>query len=77
MSNWREAEARKKAEAEARQAEEDRKKREVLAQVKAEAEQNAGPRAAGEIRVARNEGEAARFGGGGEVLSLWFCFEEN
>ncbi len=28
-------------------------------------------RGAGEIRVAKNEGEAARFGGGGEVVLFW------
>ncbi len=39
MSNWREQEARKQAEAKERAAEEERKKREVLNQMKAEAEQ--------------------------------------
>lgn len=63
--SWKEQEQRKQHEAEQRRQEEERKKAQVLHELKAEREASNANTV--ELHGARNQGETARYGGGGEV----------
>jgi len=65
--SWKEQEERKKREAEERARQEAEKKNAVLAELKAEREGGGVGGGAAELHGAKNQGETARYGGGGET----------
>ncbi len=69
--SWKEQEERKKREAEERARQEAEKKAHVLQELKAEREGSSANSV--ELHAAKNQGESARYGGGGEVC-FFLCF---
>ena len=68
--SWKEQEERKKREAEERARAEEIKKKQVLEELKAEREASSANTV--ELHGAKNQGETARYGGGGEVRPFSF-----